>query len=258
MHRHTAQSLRLIRSVMNSTDFLIIYFACGAPFAVYYFLQNRYDDSTVLFWLKNVLVFLFWVPFAASLLMQSQGRDGFFDLKALGSFFNFNKDSNTEKLFESQKQIENILLESDLEISIFDFRETAERYAGLTIAAKSEGDSGREIFRVAKNNNVELGTICLQRRNRSKLLRHQTAARRDFLELVEHLSDSISNTELLQRPALEVVRMLNDEVARESLEKMFAGNLQTGKLSNVEYLEKDLWKPQEHKPLRTKTVSTRS
>lgn len=241
---------------MNPTDFLIIYFACGAPFAVHYFLQNRDGGATVSFWLRNLLVFLFWMPFAALLLMQKRGRAGFFDLKTFSSFFY--KDSDTEKLFAFQKRIENTLLESDLEVSIFDFRETIERYAGLTIAAKSEGDSGREIFRVAKNNNVELGTICLQRRNRSKLARHQTAARRDFLEFVEQLSDSISDVKSLQHPAVEIAKLLHDEAAQESLEKMFADNLQIGNLSNVEYLEKDLWKSQERKPLRTETVSTRS
>lgn len=242
---------------MNLIDLFIIYFAGGAPFAVYYFLQNRRGSKINLFRLKNFLVFLFWIPYAASLLMKNRNHRNFFKPNFLNAFFV--KDSGEEKFLLLQKHIENLLLKTDLDISIFDFRETAERYIGLTRAAKidANGDSEREIFRAAKNENDKLGAICLRRRNRNKLARHQIEARRDFLRIVEQLSDSISDTESLQHSAVEIVKILKDDEAQRSLKKLFNGNLQTGKLSSVEYSEKDLWKPQERKPLRPETISTR-
>lgn len=239
---------------MNLTDLFIIYFAGGAPFAVYHFLQNRHDDKTVSFWLKNFLVLLLWLPFAAFLLLKNRRLLEFDFLRSV-----FDKNADGEKVYFHRKQIESVLLESDLDVSIFDFRETFERFVGLTLAVQADADSAaeRETFRAAKNGNVKLGAICLHRRNRKKLVHHQTEARRDFLQIVEQLSDSISDTETLCQSAVETVKILKDDEGRELLEKMFAENLQTGNQLNVKYTEKDLWKPQERKPLRTETILTR-
>jgi len=242
---------------MNLIDLLVVYFAIGAPFAVSYFLRNRRDDKSVSFWLKILLVFLLWLPFAATLLFRNKYFRNFFNL----NFFRdiLEKDSSQE-ISQIQKRIENLLIKSDLDISAFDYRETIERYTGLTLASevKTAGDFESEIFRVAENTNIKLGSICLQRRNRIKLIQHQTEARRDFLHIIKQLFDSISDTRSLQEPAFELVKILKDDAAQKSLEKMFAEYLQTEKLSNVEYTEKDIWKPQEHKPLRSETISTRS
>lgn len=252
--KETAQPLP-IRKPMNRIDFLIIYFSCGAPFAVYYFLQNKTGSKTPVFWLSNSLVWMFWLPFALFLLFKN--RRVLSDL----NFLNTSSDVSEKerKIYQFQKQIERILLESELEISIFDFRETAERYTGLTMAAQNDPDKdwGKEIFLAAKNEKHELGKICLQRRNRKRLAFHQTEARRDFLQIIKQLTDSISDRETLERSSLEMVGLLNDWAARETLVKMFAENMQTGKVQNVEYTEKDLWNPQERKPLRTETISTR-
>ena len=240
---------------MNRIDFLIIYFSCGAPFAVYYFLQNKSERKTFVSWLLNSLVLIFWLPFAVFLLFKNRRVLSDFD------FLRKTPDiSESERqICLSQKRIEKVLLESELEISIFDFRETAERYAGLTTAAQNEPDKnwGQDIFQAANNKKDDLGKICLRRRNRKRLAFHQTEARRDFLQIIKQLTDSISDTETLERSTLAMVALLNDSEAQTILEKMFAENMQIGKLQNVEYSEKDLWNPQEHKPLRTKTISTR-
>ena len=246
------------RISMSLSDILIIYFAGGAPFAVYYYLQNRHSGAGRPARLKNALVFLFWIPYAVSLFLRKRKHFGF--LKSKFSSRAFIKESDEKKIYSRQKQIENLLFESDSDVSLFDFREIFERYAGLTLAAENEasGESEREIFRVSKNENVELGAICLRRRNRNKLVRHQTEARRDFLQIIERLAVSISDTESLQLSAFEIVKIFDDTAAREILEKMFAPRLQTDKLQSVEYTEKDLWKtPEPHQPLRAETISTR-
>ena len=240
---------------MNWIDFLIIYFSCGASFAVYYFLQTKTGSGTFPWWLSNSLVWFFWLPFALFLLFKN--RRVLSDLNFLDS--SSNASESERKIYQSQKRIEKILLGSQLEISIFDFREIAERYAGLTTAEQNEPDKdwGKEIFQAANNEKNELGKICLQRRNRKRLAFHQTEARRDFLRIIRQLNDSILDRETLERSTLEMVALLNDSAAQETLVKMFAENLQTGKLQNVEYSEKDLWNPQKRKPLRTETISTR-
>lgn len=238
---------------MNAIDFSIIYFACGAPLAAYYFLNSRTENKTFLFWLKIFSVFFFWLPFAVSLLRNRRHLFSAFRIFEAPA-----NDATIERISRQQKRIEKILLKSDLEISIFDLRETVERYAGLSLAVKNEsgGESEKEIFRAAESQNVELGAICLYRRNRSRLVRHQTEARRDFLQLVRQLLDARSDVKVLENSALEIVELLEDRTARQNLEKMFAASLQTGKINSVEQTEKDLWKPQEHKPLRTETIST--
>lgn len=241
---------------MNLTDLTVIYFAVGAPFAVYYFLQNRRENKSASFRLKNFFVFIFWLPYAVMLLSRNQSLRNFFKTNFIKDFL---ASDSSDEILQLQKRIENLLLESDLNISAFDYREIMERYAGLTLASDVQTNNNfeSEIYRVAENENVKLGSVCLQRRNRNKLLRHQTEARRDFLQIIKKLSDSISDAKILQDSSTEFVKILKDDAAQGSLEKMFAEKLQTGKLLSVEYTEKDLWKPQEHKPLRSETISTR-
>lgn len=242
---------------MNLIDFLVIYLAVGAPFAVSYFLRNRRHEKSFAFRLKIFAVFVFWLPFAAFSLFNSKN---FFRLFKPDFVKNFLTDDSSRELSRVQKQIENVLIKSDLPVSTFDYREIVERYVGLTTACEnnSTGDFESEIFDIAKNGNSKLGSICLQRRNRIKLVRHQIGARLDFLRIVQHLFESNSDTQVLQESSFELVKILKDDMAQKELEKMFSQTLQTEKLSSVKQTENELWKPQEHKPLRTETISTRS
>ncbi len=163
--------------MMNQIDLIIIYLACGAPFAVYYFLQNRRLRYTKLFWIKTTFAFILWLPLAAQLFWN---KFSFFH----SQFFLVNKEKSISSL---QKQIEAILIESDSQISIYNFREVFERYAGLTKANSDKNnkisDSEKEVFRISENANIELAAICQHRRNRKKLFFHHTLARQDFLRL---------------------------------------------------------------------------
>lgn len=242
---------------MNLIDFLVVYLAVGAPFAVSYFLRNRRHEKSFAFWLKIFAVFVFWLPFAIFNLFNSKN---FFRVFKPDFVKNFLADDSSRELSQIQKQIENILIKSDLPVSAFDYREIVERYVGLTTACEdnSTGNFESEIFDIAKNGNAKLGSICLQRRNRIKLVRHQIGARLDFLRIVRQIFESNSDTKLLEESSFELVKILKDDTAHKELEKMFSQTLQTEKLSSVKQTENELWKPQEHKPLRTETISTRS
>ena len=192
---------------MSLIDFTILYFACGSPFAVYYFLQNH--D-----WLKSIIIWMLWIPYSFRLLQRK-----------VTSKLNFDKNIASDSEIEIiQKEIEQIVFENDTKLSIFEFREIFERYVGLTLSKKQNqiGENETDIFRVAKHENVKLGAICLHRRNQFKLKYHQTLARRDFLKVINEL-----NSKKLQLSSLKLFRILEDNEAEKTL--------------NVNKSELDVW-----------------
>ncbi len=235
---------------MNFTDILIIYLACGAPFGVYYFLQNRRKKDFSLFWIKTFFNFAFWLPFALGFFLENKIRQNFYYLNP----------NNEKKIFLIQKQIESILHESKLKVSIYDYREIFDRYLGLTISkrgeAKKTADTEKEIFRITGHKQVELAAICLQRRNQKRLFYHHTLARQDFLQFIAKLFKVSSGKIKLGNLSVEFVKLLDDTEAQTALEKLFAENSQTDKQSVVKHLEKDLWNPNKHAPLSVNPIST--
>lgn len=233
--------------VMNTSDFLIIYLACGAPFAVYFFLQNRKNLSPRMLWLKSFLTVFVWIPYAFLLL------NDFATKKSRAGRENNNQASSNEKLREIQKQLLDLQLEAERKISPFEFREILERYAGLTnfcnFEDKAPSAAEREIFRIALRKNTGLAANCLHRRNRQRLLFHQTLARKDFLQIITKLKFSVINTEKLSDLAINFVEILNDPEAKESLAGIFNETLQNKDKISVRELETVVWKSKEQKPL---------
>lgn len=250
---------------MNPLDLFIIYLAVGAPVGVYYFLKNHRQKNLQSLWLKSLFVFFFWMPFAFALLRRGENFRTLF-----GSRNDASADAERQKSVGIlQKEIERILPENDWRISIYEFRETIERYVGLTLA-RQNGDKisehEKEIFRVAKIENIELGAVCLNRRNRKRLSIHQSVARQDFLHLIEQMLESDSDKSEVERLSIELTATLEDLEAQNNLEKMFAAAMQTARRANVPKLENDLWKPETLKPppaelisphLRTANATTR-
>ena len=237
---------------MNKIDLLIIYLACGSPFGVFYFLQNRQYRSNRLFWLKTAFTFVMWLPFAVRLLWN---KISFNQLQFV--FIN-----NEKVIYSIQKKIEAILIGADVQITIYDLREIFERYVGLTLAAGDEFINSKnpknEFFRISNHSNNDLATVCYERRNRKRLLFHQTLARQDFLRLITDLSYFESEKKELGILAVKFAAALNDRKAQEILEIIFLENSQTNKQFAVKTLEKDLWKPERHKPLTViNPISTR-
>ena len=242
---------------MNLTDYLIIYLACGAPFGVYYFLQNRAKLVSSKLWLNTLINFAFWIPLAARLLRENKLLNKSANLKFKADVA---LDATQElKVSLIQKQFENFLQESSLKISIYEFRETIDRYIGLTLANQSRNETlsitEKEFFRISENKNVELAAICLYRRNQKRLCFHQTGARQDFLHIIKELSEANSDKKKVGNLAIDFVKILNDVEANILLEKMFMKTSQTDKYFVVKKLEKDLWKTEIHRPLPTNQIS---
>jgi hypothetical protein len=203
---------------MSLIDFTILYFACGSPFAVYYFLQNRNL-------LKAAIIWMLWIPYSIRLFHAKVTSRLIFDKKSAS-------DSEIEVI---QKEIEQIMFENVTKFSLFEFREVFERYVGLTLSNKQKndqiGENETEVFRVAKRENVKLGAICLHRRNQFKLKYHQTLARRDFLKAINEL-----NSKKLKLFSLKLFRILEDNEAEKTL--------------NINKPELELWNTNQPKFMR--------
>lgn len=246
--------------VMTFFDLIIIYLACGAPFGVYYFLHYRKRSFSRQIWIKSILAFLFWIPFAYRLLRNGKIRRKLFNLGFNSNTFT---ESQPEKqLFLLQHRIEKFSLESRSPISIFEIREVFDRYCGLTLAIQNVGENFNEknenaaaLFRIAERENVKLGAICLQRRNQKRLEFHQTQASKDFLKLIGHLSRITDQTDILRKLSIQFVELLKDEKTVIEIEKLFSSSLQTDKKLPVKESEKDLWKPEIQKPQPTAQLS---
>lgn len=239
---------------MNLTDTIIIYLTFGAPFGVYYFLQNRRRKNPASLWLKSILIFIFWIPFAFLLFRRKiDFRNSF----GIPNKTKANKPN--EILYVLQKRIEKSLTASDLKISIYELREIVERYVGLSLAEADKSfkisEREKEIFRISKIKNTELGAVCLTRRNRNRLFFHHTEARKDFLHLIEKLLESDFKRVELEQAAIELVNFLQDRDALKSLEKMFERSLQSDARESVKLTEKDLWKTETRKLSTVKLIS---
>ncbi|HEY0426203.1 MAG TPA: hypothetical protein VGC76_00225 [Pyrinomonadaceae bacterium] len=246
---------------MNLYDFLIIYLACGAPFGVYYFLQNRKMHEFEYLRLKSILNFLFWLPSAVRLLRKNGDLQNFFRNNFGGER---SLDAKTEKnICLAQKRLEKIFLESRAKLSIYEFREIINRYVGLTVTSQFEHKTAQtartknDLFQISGHKNNSLAAVCLERRNRKRLLFHQRQARVDFLKVLAELFDSGSDRENLETAAIEFATLLNDAEALGALEKLFKREAQTGETANVKNAETEIWKTEARKPLLVTPNSTR-
>lgn len=255
-----AYALPTVLNVMNISDFIVIYLACGAPFAVYFFLQNRKKFAADILWLKSLLTVFVWIPYAFRLLHDfTTTKSRLRQLKTTASL--------DEKLRRMEKSFLEFRAESPGAISAFELREVLERYRGLTLAERSgessPGAAEREFFRVSLRSNHELGAKCLRRRAARRLAAHQAAARRDFLRTIADLFVSVRDPEDFINLTLRFVETLDDSEARQSLPEIFDKTKQTERDLTVRDLEKKVWKPREikqssinRKPVHTQTWTT--
>ena len=226
--------------MMNSFDFLIIYLTCGAPLGVFYFLQNREQQNRTRVWLKTFFTFIFWLPFGFHLLKNKTNKKSFGYKKIF-----FESEKIQTKISNFQKQLEEILQTSDLQISIFEFREIIARYVGLTLAKDCEKakttETENEIFRIAKSGNTEIGAICLNRRNLKRLTFHQTQARKDFFQVISQLVKFVSDKEKLAESAADFFQLLNDTEAQSTFGKVLSGNLGSNRNFAADRSENFVW-----------------
>jgi hypothetical protein len=199
---------------MKLADLLIIYFACGAPFAVQRFLSGSSD--TVFRQIASVFATLvLWPIFAFGSIWAwiSTGRKSVSPISAQW----------TEKeLGRLQGEFEAIIAERCGSVSIFEFREVFARYSGLAaaVADKYEGPAVADVFEIAGSTSPQIASLCLDRRNRSRTLLHAERARHEFLDTVAAIAADGFGDERVYHLAAETAACVNDAFAQDELSSL--------------------------------------
>lgn len=241
---------------MNIIDITIIYLACGAPFGVYYYFQQRetanlWQNSPMVL-LKCVIVTFFWLPFALQLFNKSINK------RLLNNEFAVKNQTDSTKIKEIEhfeKVFLQKLLETESRISPFEFRQTFDRYVGLTLNNLPESINQNfgefEFFKIANHQNPKLATICLQRRNRLHLRQHQINARSEILRIFEILKKESVNTEQIYALTAEFSKVMDDSELELKINQLFDKSLQNQPKLPVNILENEVWKTPKQKPRPT-------
>ena len=243
---------------MNLRDLLIIYLACGAPFGVYYFLQNRNRTETKLLWLKSLLRFVAWIPFALQMVARTS-----FLTNLYNNNFAHSSESDAKKelaIEEIKKVFENIFSPAEFSFSIYELREIFDRYVGLSLEVQAENGeispAETEIFRITNHGNKKLAEICLNRRNRTRFSFHQKLARRDFFEILKKFVEKSPARQTLFATAARLADLLGDSEAQIIIENLSKESLQTATQPSVRNMGEEIWKSETHKPLTDTKIST--
>jgi hypothetical protein len=229
---------------MNMFDFIIIYLTCGAPFGVYYYLQNRNLPNNKFFFLKLIFNFFFWILFSISLVSQKGFFRNLFD-------YNFDKkvvlDSKREaEISAIRKFFETGIFKNSFQFSIYEFREIFDRYVGLTL--ETNGPTGeithsvKDFCRISEVPNKKIAENCLHRRNRQRLFFHQKLARDDFWEITDKIINKSENRAEILIKLSRLIKILNDSESKIFFQTFSENSLQTIENKHVFNQEYDLWK----------------
>lgn len=229
---------------MNLLDFLVIYLACGTPFGMYHFIYHRKSGSH---WIKSLLIVFVWFPYAFGLV-----RMKFSEKFSSDSFQKSNNlETEPELVLEiTRKKLEQTFAGSNNSFPIFEFKETIERYIGLTLAIRSKHQKVSEkelnFFKISGNENKKLAAKCLHRRNLKLLSFHHRLARRDFFEFIFKHKDKLSDLENYYHLLFNLVDILQDDEARILIENNFLPDSQSENDTTVTSTENDIWIPELH------------
>lgn len=219
---------------MTVSDYIIIYLSAGAPVAVFTFLQKANVRSAGRF-INSAVALLVW-PVIAGVWIYHQLSD--------------NTEMPTQtldhKIQNIRNQIEDTIRCNGSVIPIHEWRQTFERYTGLSLAiAETEDNSDAyELFEVAGTKNGKLGTVCLNRRNRNRLIFHHTEARNDFIDALIRAGRDQDSLNL----AIELAALLDDPHALADLTAMAGRTEQKSGKTAVIDMEQEVWNPPTGKP----------
>lgn len=160
-------------------NLIIIYFACGSPIGVYRITRIARSRSPRVTAIGAY--FILWPIFVPAILRRSVLHND-----ALTG-------AKIERLIAGiRREMETIAFAAAFAHLIYEFREVFARYTGLTILlhCNSPSNASDALFNLGKHENTALAAACYNRRNRERLLFHQTRARRDLIALLETMARS--------------------------------------------------------------------
>lgn len=187
---------------MNFSETLIIYLACGAPFGVEY-LQRRTGRSILATAFGVFVRFILWPIAAGRMLYRLIARSSELLLEL--------PDDTDQRLAAIRTRFEAIIHADQGPPRVFEFRDTFLRYTGLARSGACEPGNGvAEIFEVTGHDDVTLATMCLARRNASRLARHRELARDEFSNFIASVAAKGQTPDEIVRLAFETADAVSD------------------------------------------------
>lgn len=198
---------------MRLSDFIIIYLACGAPFAVQQFLSSR--RKTGLRKIGSVvLAFLLWPAYAAIATSKLFAANAHASAQPAGN--------SSAKLDSLQCELETALLDGPAPLTLFEFRDVFMRYTGLAanIDQPEISDGPAEVFAISGSTAPNAAAACFRRKNLAKLNRHFENARADFVETVNSIASEHPDGGRVYDYAAGVASLVGDADTSAALRSM--------------------------------------
>ena len=221
---------------MRNIDILILYLSFGSAFGVHRFLQVR--KLTPMGLLPAASAFFLWPILALTAVFE---RVHFFPTdKAFERTVIL--DSHLPDFASAQRSLEIALTEKSQGAAVFHLKDTLARYTGLTLARYSYySPDAHGLLAFSDAPQKECQGICLERRNRNKLERHQRNARTEFVESVVDIVSTSEEFERVGAAALRFVKLLKDTEAEGLFSKRFDLIRQTRRTTPVPVMESNTW-----------------
>ena len=214
---------------MTVSDYIIIYLSAGAPVAVFAYLQ-RASVPLLRRFIDSAAAMLVWPVVAGVWIYHRLADDAETPERAVD-----------RKIQTIRNRFEETIRRGGAAVPIHEWRQTFERYVGLSLAIADPEDNSdvHKLFEVAGGKNGKLGTVCLNRRNRSRLIFHHTEARNDFIDAVIRAGRGRDPLNL----AIELATLLDDPHALADLTAMAGRTEQKSGKTPVIDMEQEVWNP---------------
>lgn len=229
---------------MNLSEVAIIYFSIGAAVGTHYFFKaNRVERRRRSVRAKVMSVVLVWPMYLLYAAFKSVNKGSLFQVFASSPSL----DSNNEhEVRIARKHLESMLPPGSETVGLYSWRETLDRYAGLSLADAQPFESRSfELLRHVRGSIQKTQVICLNRRNRERLKSHRNSARNEFLSSFARLFTVADDPGKAGIAAVEFVKLLNDDEAAIRIEHLVADLMQIRREIPVRELENRSWIPQE-------------
>jgi hypothetical protein len=204
---------------MSFTEFLIVYLACGSPFAVERLLA-RSETLSIGAFLEIASHLVGW----PIVLLLRLSRVIASDFVSQYSKTNIELDSDCAAWDDSRRELSCLLTDRHPKLSVLQVRELLERYTGLASLARFQSVGSvpitNELFRVVKHPSPVLAAVCVSRRNGTVIQRHFRAARSEFLDLVNAVVDLTGSADSLLLETARGFVVEFDPIAAEHISLM--------------------------------------
>jgi hypothetical protein len=203
---------------MKFSEILIVYLACGSPFAVNYLFAVS-QKSAIYTSLSTAMVLCLWPARLVTHLIRVTERafvsdDYSHDTGELDS-------TSRSKVYELRSTLERMLFPNGRSSDRLQFREMVERYCGLAFA-KSEFDRPHSVERnelawIAHHPNPRLAEICINRRNEKRIRAHFAASSEDLFTTFSGSMRSSLKSRQIAAVAEELAELLGDRVLADQI-----------------------------------------